>query len=88
MKKIIYIVKEGNQSPCGTILSNTVNYLYTLWRVTLILDKYDNLKDFYSNVKYQNLTYSDCEKLINKGTYYNKDVITYNNFCNKYCNNY
>lgn len=87
-KKIIYIIRQGNQSPCGTVLSNTVEQLNTFWRVTLIFDEYDNLINFYSNVKYQNLAEKDCEKLLNKNTYYNKDVITYDNFCDKYCNNY
>ena len=87
-KEIIYIVRQGNQSPCGTVLSNTVDYLYTLWRVTLVFNEYDFLENFYSQVKYQNLTTTDYSKLLNKNTYYNKDIITYDNFCEKYCNNY
>ena len=88
MKKIVYIIKQGNKSPCNTMLSNTVDYLNTFWKITLIFDKYDNLKYFYSKVKYQNLTEKDCEKLLNKNTYYNKDILTYDDFCNKYYNNY
>ena len=87
-KEIVYIIRQGNQSPCGTVLSNTVEQLNTFWRVTLIFDKYNNLIDFYSQVKYQNLTEKDCKKLLKKVNYYNKDVITYDNFCDKYCNNY
>lgn len=87
-KKIIYIIRQGNQSPCGTVLSNTVEQLNTFWRVTLIFNEYDFLENIYSNVKYQNLTEKDCEKLLDKNTYYNKDIITYDNFCDKYYNNY
>lgn len=87
-KEIIYIIRQGNQSPCGTMLSNTIDYFYTFWKVTLIFNKYDFLENIYSNVKYQNLTEKDCEKLLEKNSYYNKDILTYNDFCNKYCNNY
>ena len=87
-KEIIYIIRQGNWSPCGTMLSNTIDYLYTFWKITLIFNEYNFLETIYSNVKYQNLTDSDCEKLLEKSTYYNKDILTYDDFCNKYCNNY
>lgn len=87
-KKVIYIIRRGNQSPCGTVLSNTVEQLNTFWRVILVFNEYGFLENFYSQVKYQNLTEKDCKKLLEKANYYNKNVITYDNFCDKYCNNY